>query len=258
MPPSPAAGSSRRFGLRAGLFFLLVIRTIVLRAAEPAAPEPVDTIMKKIAAVYSTATTYQDEGVTLAHDPSKDLPDEIVFRTAFRRPAYFRFEWISHHPYPPLRHLKTFAVTWGNDSGVFSYTEPPQPPGGSPAAALQPRTEVRRDISGALAAAAGVSRLSSINVLSLLSADVRGSNLLRLQSVDLVGLEDFDRIACYRLRGFDSRGMAVDFWVSRVDYLVRRVTRVNGASGHVQEEIRRNVRINEDISKETFEAKGSK
>lgn len=253
MPHSDLTAAARLLLPRAG-FSLLLILAVVVRAAEPAAPETVETVMKKFAAAYANATSYQDEGVTLSHDPKKDQPDEILFKTAFQRPAYFRFEWISHHPYPPLRHLKTFSVAWGNDGGVFTYTEPPQLPG----AATSPRSQPRTDIGEALAAAAGVSRISSISVMTLLSAEVHGASLLRLQSLELLGSEDFEGLACYHLRGLDSKGLAVNFWVGKADFLLRRATRINGASGNLQEEIRRQVQINREIAPETFTLKGSK
>jgi hypothetical protein len=96
------------------VFSVMLDASMTLSAGEPVAAETADSIMRKMVKAYGDASSYQDEGVTLSHDPAKPGPDQILFATLFKRPNFFRFDWTSHHPHPPLRHLKTYAVTWAD------------------------------------------------------------------------------------------------------------------------------------------------
>lgn len=48
-----------------------------------------------------------------------EKPQVIRFRSWFRRPQDLRFEWVSHHPYPPFRHLDSFNAIWAGRGGAF-------------------------------------------------------------------------------------------------------------------------------------------
>lgn len=224
-----------------------------LCAAEPVAVETVDSIMRKMVKAYADASSYQDEGVTLSHDPAKPGPDQILFATLFKRPTLFRFDWTSHHPHPPLRHLKTYAVTWADGTGIYTYRQPPTPASGTTSPALATTLRDEPSMRSAIAGATGVSRSSAHHVLRLLSADVSGFAISQLQSPALAGTDEIEGVTCYHLTGTHPRGGTIRFWVGKSDFLIRRIIRTNDASGNEQEEIRRNIRINHVIPNEAFD-----
>lgn len=222
---------------------LILAGSPIVRAAQTGT-ETAAAIVQKMLKAYAEVSSYEDEGVTLSYDPDKAEPNEIVFATFFRRADYFRFEWTSHHPYPPLRHLKTYAVTWSDAAGVHTFRQPPN------------STSTLRDdgnMSRAIAGATGVSRGSAHHVLRLLSTGVGGFAINELESLAVVGTDKIEGTSCYQLAGKHPRGNLYQVWVGTTDYLIRRIRRPNSASGNDQEETRRNIRINHPIPDAIFD-----
>jgi outer membrane lipoprotein-sorting protein len=235
------------------VFSVMLEASVTLSAGESVAAETADSIMQKMVKTYGDASSYQDEGVTLSHDPAKPGPDQILFATLFKRPNLFRFDWTSHHPYPPLRHLKTYAVTWADGTGIYTYRQPPTPASGSTSPALATTLRDEPNMSSAIAGATGVSRGSSHHILRLLSVDVSGFAMSELKSLTLAGTDEIEGMTCYHLTGTHPRGGTIRFWVGKSDFLIRRIIRTTSASGNEQEEIRRNVRINHAIPNDSFD-----
>ena len=98
------------------------------------------SLLRESRAHYAKLTSYRDRGEVefrLA-DPMKvgssvlqmsmprsfmDEPMVTQFRSWFRKPADLRFEWISHHPYPPLRHIESCSVIWAGRTGAYISVE---------------------------------------------------------------------------------------------------------------------------------------
>jgi len=212
--------------------------------------ETAATIVERMLKAYADAASYQDEGVTLSRNPAKPEPDEIVFATYFRRQDYFRFDWTRHHPYPPLRHLKTYAVVWSDAAGSHSFRKPPSSTGPG----LPSELKDVENMGMAIAGATGVSHGAAHHVLRLLSSKVGGFSLGQLESPTLVGTEEIEGTPCYHLTGNHRRGGSpYELWVGKTDYLIRKISRQNGASGNLQEETRRNIRINQPIPDSVFD-----
>jgi len=93
-------------------------------------------ILRMSRARYAELTSYRDNGEVQYRLPDisanlppelrgfvqrqeNEKPNETRFRSWFRRPEDLRFEWISHHPYPPLRHIESFHVIWAGATGAF-------------------------------------------------------------------------------------------------------------------------------------------
>ena len=206
------------------------IFTATVAAAEPNKPL---SILGNVALAYSAVTAYQDSGVVLIHDPGKEEPDEIIFQMLFLRPDMLRFEWIRHHPYPPLRHIKTASSIWpdGQGSHLMATGE------------AKPRAV---DLDRACAGAAGVSRGSSQQIPRLLTPTVTGFALTDLTDVKLLGEEVFEGVPCHRLEGKNQRGSVIQLYVGQKDYFIRRILRKVGESP--SEEIHRTIRINGDVT----------
>jgi hypothetical protein len=78
-----------------------------------------DTVLNELRERYATITSYQDDGVVLSQLPGSDFINETRFCIWFTRPSFFRFDWTSHHPYPPLKHIQSHHRIWQKDKGVF-------------------------------------------------------------------------------------------------------------------------------------------
>jgi hypothetical protein len=190
-------------------------------------------MLERVAVVYAAVASYEDSGVVLIHDPRKDQPDEITFQTAFVRPDLLRFDWVRHHPYPPLRHIKTASSIWPSVSGTHFI-------------ALGDREPKELDLNMACAGATGVSRGSAVNIPRLLTRTLQGSRLVDLADVKLMGTEIFEGVACHRIDGRNARGTGYEVYVGETDHLIRRIiTRIPGATP--TEEIHRDIRINGGI-----------
>lgn len=215
----------------------------LLSAEEPAAkktgePKTAAGILVEMAAAYASLSSYMDNGVVLTHDTRKSSPDEIKFTTIFRRPQFFRFEWESHHPYEPLRHIVRRTVVWSNDKGAFrvflgNFEE--------------------RALERSIAGAAGVSRGAAHHIPRLLlPKQIDGFALSELVDATLVGEETFEGILCYRIDAKHPRGREYRLWLGKADLMLRRLYRPD-ATGADAEEIRRNIRVNAELPRDVFE-----
>ena len=202
----------------------------LLAAAQPDKPM---SILGNVALAYANVTAYQDSGVVLTHDPNKAEPDEIVFQTLFTRPDSLRFDWIRHHPHPPVRHIKTSSSIWPDGHGAHLMSS------GTGAPKTVP-------LNLAVAGATGVSRGSSHHIPRLLTPAITGFSLLDLAEVTLLGEEVFEGVRCHRLEGKHPGGGVYQLYVGQDDYFIRRLVRTKSGTSP-SEEIRRNIRINEDV-----------
>jgi outer membrane lipoprotein-sorting protein len=220
--------------------------------AADAVPETASTVLQEMAKAYLAVTSYQDEGVSLAHDPSKPSPDEVGFKIFFARPNLMRFEWTSHHPYPPLRHLVTYAATWSDGKNAFTYTERPDARSNDRDGELKQNDSLAMGIAGAT----GVSRGTAHQVPVLLLPELGGFALTQIKSPTLVGVEPFDGTLCFRLRGEHPRTAGTyELWIGQKDHLIRRIISVTRPGANEQEEIHHHIRVNHDIPRDVFEMK---
>jgi outer membrane lipoprotein-sorting protein len=237
-----------------GVAAMLIVATGLAAASAADAPvsDTAETILQKMAQAYRAVTSYQDQGVSLTLDPSKPSPDEINFKTFFARPNLMRFEWTSHHPYPPLRHLVTFSATWSNGTSAFTYTERPNASSGDREGDMRQNDNLAQGIAGAT----GVSRGAAHQIPVLLLPELGGFALHQIKSPTLVGLEPFDGTDCFRVRGAHPRSNGTyELWIGQKDYLIRRIVSVVRPGANEQEEIHRDIRIDRDIPRDTFEMK---
>lgn len=220
-----------------------ILPLALLVAPNVYADESPRQIVAHMREAYAALRSYSDSGVVLIHMRNGERPDEITFRSAFVRPQWFRFEWLTHHPYPPLRHLTHNSVIWSNADGVYSWTDL----SGKDAVAQK-----QQSFALAVAGATGVSRGSAHTIASLLAPDVAlGEPMLeRVTSLELAGIEPFDGATCYRLAGQNADFGTYEFWIGKDDYLLRKITyRIRGV---LHEEIRRDIQTNVDLAEQIF------
>jgi len=91
----------------------------------------------------------------------------------------------------------------------------------------------------------------------LLTTGIGGFRLSQLDRVSLLRKETFEGKLCYVVRGFHPLGFAVELWITADDSLLRKIRQINN-DGSFQEEIRRNIVVDEPISPNTFEYKARK
>jgi hypothetical protein len=183
--------------------------------------------------------SYQDRGVVLTKFPSKQVSDELTFVTFFRRPDRFRFEWIRHHPYEGLRHVRTQYVIWTDGTGAFRYPD------------RDGKVEPEESLGMAIAGATGVSKGAAHTVSRLLMAEVGGFMLPELQRLTL-GESSCDGVPCHRIGGYHPHGDFYEVYVGRDDLLLRRVSEP-GCGTVASDEIRRDIRVDEPIDDQVFQ-----
>lgn len=196
-----------------------------------------ETILHELRERYASMPSYQDEGVLLSQLPGSDFVSETTFSTFFRRPDRFRFDWTTHHPYPPLKHLTTDHCIWQSASGVRSW--------------WQGRgTKELKDVHLAISGAKGVSGGSSYTVPAMLLATepAFASELLTVQAVVAGETEGID---CHCVIAFDARKRPYRLYIGRDDLFLHRVSS-SVMDGSTSDEIRRAIRTGHLIDESVF------
>ena len=187
-------------------------------------------IVRLMAQTYAELSSYQDEGFT------RDQFGYMPFVTFFKRPNYFRFEWIRSHPFHLLRSLRDFRIVWSDGHETHTYW--------TGFAKLSRRD---KNLSLAIAGATGISRGAIRTVACLLMSDLGGFKLPDLKECTLQREEVVDQVECHVVVGVHPRsGERYKLWIGKNDHLLRQL--VSGED----REIRSMVRVNHDIPGRAF------
>lgn len=192
---------------------------------------------------YSRLVSYQDDGVVITtyDKETGGRIDKLPFKTSFKRANLFRFEWTDYF----FSKLGKKRVVWSNGQDAFSYWEPD-------------RYEKKEYLGLAIAGATGVSRGSSHTVSRLLLTDeVSGFRVTDLEDTSLLGEEIFEGVLCYHIKGTHPHGGFYELWIGKSDRLLRKVRQETRDSDKTttQEEIRRNIHVNQPIANAVFDYK---
>ena len=224
------------------LNFILLLLLICSFGEDARCQEAVVTprqIVQRMAEQYSTISSYQDYGVveTIENKTGRRRP-AISFKTYFMRPQLFRFQWVEHGSLAaPGRN-----IIWYDGKQSYSYY------------AIEPdKVEKEKDLSSAIAGATGVSLGSAYTVPTLLIKDDGGFRLTDLKNLSLSGQERFEGEDCYVLKGTHPSGETYEFWISKRDYLLRKLR--EPLTDVIEESIYRDIKINERLAAETFQIK---
>ena len=198
-----------------------------------------EQILQQMASKYAAVNSYRDTGEV--HVNLKGLKPSVTntFNTYFVRPDRYRFEW-----YTAGSDDAKWNVIWSNSGSFYSLD----------ASGVRER-EYRSGRT--ISTAASVSRGASQTVAALLTTGIGGFRLSQLDRVSLLRKETFEGKLCYVVRGFHPLGFAVELWITADDSLLRKIRQINN-DGSFQEEIRRNIVVDEPISPNTFEYKARK
>ncbi len=201
-------------------------------------------ILNNMARVYSQLTSYQDEGilVTTHDEPTGGTIEKMPFKTHFKRPNLFRFEWTEFR----VSKLGRVSMIWFDGKDAFLYWEPS-------------RYEKEESFRLAVAGASGITDNAVTHVLHLLlPAEFSTSILDRLKKVSLAGEEVFEGTRCYRIKAVDG-DENYELWVGKTDSLLRKVRREKkkGDDLWIKEEVRRKIQVNQSIGEVVFNYKPS-
>ena len=97
---------------------LLLTASVVRPQEKPTAR----SLLNQMAEKYSRLVSYQDEGVvvTTYDEETGGRIEKLPFKTSFKRPNLFRFEWTDYF----LSKLGKKRVVWSNGKDAFTYWEP--------------------------------------------------------------------------------------------------------------------------------------
>ncbi len=210
--------------------------------AQPQQKDDATTILKRMFAAYERITSYQDEGILVnTHDePTGGTIEKLPFKTFFKTPNLFRFEWTDYG----IAKVGRTKMIWFNGKDAFSYWEPD-------------RFEKEERPELAVAGATGISYGAVHTVLDMLNAEEPIASILkRLTNVSLLGEERFEGVLCYRIKAtLDDQ--LVDLWIGKNDFLLRKYRREtkSGDDLRIKEEIRRKIQVNQSIPEVVFNYK---
>ena len=199
-------------------------------------------ILTNMFRVYSRLASYQDEGilVTTNDEPTGGTIEKMPFKTFFKRPNLFRFEWTDFG----ITKLGRTKLIWFNGKDAYTYWEPD----------LYEKSESLRL---AVAGATGVTS-RTVNTLSdlLLPDELGGSSLKMLVKVSLLGEDVVEGVRCYRIKATEM-GDPLELWVGKNDFLLRKLRRETKYRDQVSiaEEVRRKIQVDHSISEIVFNYK---
>jgi hypothetical protein len=199
-------------------------------------------IIAEMHAVYAAMHSYADRGVVLRRLDEGEPPNETRFEMLFKRPGFFRFAWISHHPYLPLRHIEWHSVIWANDTGAFNWHMHN----------TESSTGKRKDesLEMAIAGATGVSGGAAYTVPTLLMPSEDYFSFAGLQRLHLADTVREDGVLCHQLMGIHEAVGTVEAWIGVEDHLLRRTRHY--FRDLPSDEIHTSIRVNPDIPDALF------
>ena len=161
-------------------------------------------ILDKMVSVYASCSSYRDTGE--AKEVVRELDTTILrpFSTAFVRPSQFRYEFREDSR---LRSID--YVIWQNGASVKSWWT------------IRPEVRSYETLDEALAAAAGVSRGSSIDVPSMLFGDFHDKHVIQtLSQLTLMKEEVVSGRPAYKIKGMDWRNREMTIWIDKENFLL--------------------------------------
>ncbi len=197
------------------------------------------SIIEKMAAQYANASSYQDIGVVedVKGEGGGQRETVIKFKTFFARPHFFRFEWTDRSIVTSEERLN---VIWNDGKQTYSYYS-----------WGDAGVEKKEDLSLGIAGATGISRGAAHVIPALLMEEVSGFRLTETKNVSLLGEEKFEGEDCYIVRGYHPHNFPIDMWISKRDFLLRKVKEPND-DGTYEIDIRRDIKLNGKIPAERF------
>jgi hypothetical protein len=169
-----------------------------------------ELVLARLARVYSTCSTYEDQGVVRESMPDESGEDQVsedFFTTAFDRSAKrFRYEFRMGSPQPEM---DLGCIVWRNGESVRMWTR------------LRDRIESQENIGLAIAGAVGNSGDSAFLMPNLMAhEEVEGRGLLDLDDLRLAGKTKFNNCDCLMISGCYPSRSKLTVWVETKTSLI--------------------------------------
>ncbi len=187
-------------------------------------------ILERVAETYASFHSYSDTGTVDSVD-SPGVP--IEFQTDFKRPLYFRFNWLSWHPkFGKTRPAKETTI-WSDGKQFIT--------------SFHGEFEAAERFSLLVAGATGISKGAVHIILNVLSPESLGlyspwhemSDVVRLDDQTLDFPEQSGSVRdCYHIRGTSRAVDDTDVWVEKDTFIVRRVKETSVITEQQCEEMR--------------------
>jgi len=165
-------------------------------------------IISRLGQKYSRFGSYQDCGYVesiLAPGTPSEIQSRLFFNTLFRRPNFFRFEWIEPgtRKTPPRT-----SIIWCDGKKTYKKY------------AFR-KTISSKNLAATIAGATGFSRGVSGAVPALLMQEAIGRKLTDQKALIYVGTESLGGEDCFHLRQEDEHDL--DLWISTSRYVVLKI-----------------------------------
>jgi len=201
-------GKSRRYALVAGVTGCMLYAAT--GSATEAAPDAM-TVLKEMARVYSNCKTYQDTGACVTkYVGDNPVEKKLEFRTAFRRPTDFRFEYSQTAGTMPA--MGNRKIVQRDPSGTRSWWS------------LSKKKQDESSLGMALAAATGVSDKTAHTVPRLLlPTEIRGRTFVDDAAWTLLTDAEESGHACHRVTHTLRDGASETLWIDKTSSLLIRI-----------------------------------
>lgn len=221
-------------------------------------PEAI-ALLIRMGAAYAALSSYEDSGETRRLGArSTTQPPLLTFRIAFTRPALFRLEATRAGATVTDR-----LIAVGNGRETTTYTSGATTPINHSYARLDLRAHIQATDGAWL----------HVPRLLVIAPAASFFSLAQLQDAEVIGTADVENTPCYMVTGRHPNGNEYRLWIAQSDLLIRKIVTTlpvsdaasakrsppdnqPGASREEIEEIHRNIRINQNITDETFRIEG--
>lgn len=175
--------------------------------------EELKIVLDRLAEVYSSCRTYEDQGVVRESMPNENGQERVTedfFTTAFDREAKrFRYQFRTGNP---QKFGGRDCIVWRNGDSVKMWT------------GLTARIETDERIGLAVAGAVGTCGEPAFLIPNLLaSTEVEGRGLLDMDDLRLAGKLNFNDTDYLKITGYYPSRSRVSFWVDVNTSLLLRV-----------------------------------
>ena len=210
--------------------------------AQPQSKPDAKEIMDRMFKAYLGFASYQDEGIliTTTDEPTGGTIEKMPFKTFFKRPNLFRFEWTDYG----ITKLGTTKIIWSNGKEAFSYWEPDY-------------YEKKESLGLAVAGATGITSLTVNTIYDLLlPEEFSRSRFKPIVNLSLAGEEEFEGVSCYRIKATGDNER-YELLIGKTDFLLRKLRRESKSddTSWVYEEIRRKIQVDQSIAEVVFNYK---
>jgi hypothetical protein len=198
-------------------------------------------LLREVVARYAAMSSYMDSGVVRQWFKAGEAPHETQFSTSFKKPAFFRFEFSSPHPFAPLRHIITRHVVGSDGKTAYSLTKEHE---------ATPHLETEESLSMAVAGATGISVGAAHTIGRLLLPEVGGVSLLDLIHARFKEETEVDSVSCYCISARHPKGPELELWVETDTLVIRKLIKDYGEVP--TEEFRQNISVDQQVDVSVF------